>query len=70
LLHAAFSFVEQLRLRSAFDQQLDLVRSQLLAAQTENTELKNKSLANESSISSLQDALNKALQRYKEEQML
>ncbi len=59
-----------MRLRSAFDLQLDLVRSQLLAAQTENTELRNKSLANEASINSLQDALSKALQRYKEEHAL
>jgi hypothetical protein len=46
------------------------VRSQLHAAQAENNNLRSNALAHEASINSLRDALNKAVQRFKEEQLL
>jgi hypothetical protein len=69
-LHLPNSFIVQLKLRSAFDQQLDVARAQLHAAQAENAELKNSARANEASLHSLQDSLNRAVQRYKDEQTL
>ena len=61
---------EQLKLRSAFDQQLDSLRAQLHAVESENIELRGSVRANEGLALSLQVALHRAQQQCKEQHTL
>lgn len=59
-----------LKLRSSFDQQIESLRAQNEAAQTENTHLKKTIVEKESSIKALQDALHKTVHRFNDEQLM
>ena len=61
---------EQLKLRSAFDQQLDSLRAQLHAVESDNIELRGSVRANEGLALSLQEALHRAQQQCKEQHTL